>query len=415
MPGTQSSIRSSATFPIERVRAAAAATASCWLVPFCMGVASMLIFNPPSQLSTGGLFAWLLLTNLCLRTTTSIFMVPHYALGAELSQDYDERTSISAYRAASALTGTLLAAVASFVVFFGGRLPGQPDPKFDAAGYSTMGLAFGAATMTAGLVATFGTRSFRGPVQQAANVAIGAASRFGAEILSSLREPALRWLVVSASLFFLASVVNASLALHYLTYYAGVPDSGSIARFQFAFYLGALLGVPLWLRAARVADKHLLYCGATMVTASLIAAAYWLVGEGRLFGAGNLTALQCGNALAGLFASALWVLAPSMLADVAGENAIRTGKRRDGVVFGIYSLGQQIAATVAILVSGILIDRFAGLIPGQVEQSSVTVHRVAVLYSLLPSALLVAAALLILRYDITRRRVDLSRSRVEVA
>jgi GPH family glycoside/pentoside/hexuronide:cation symporter len=381
----------------------------------CMGVSFMLIFNPPSQLPTAGLFAWLLVTNLCLRTTTSIFMVPYYALGAELSQDYDERTSISAYRAAAALAGTLLAAVASFGVIFASGVAGQADPKFDPAGYAAMGVAFGVATMIAGLVATFGTRSARGAVQPVADAALAGASRFGAELRSSLAEPALRALVVSASLFFLASVINASLALHYLTYYAGVPDSGSIVRFQLAFYLGALVGVPVWLRAARVVDKHHLYCGATLATATLVAAAYWLVGEGRPFGVGNLTALQWGNALAGLCASALWVLVPAMLADVAGENAFRTGKRRDGVVFGIYSLGQQTAATVAILASGVLIDRFAGLVPGQAAQSGATIQRVAVVYSLLPAALLVIAAALILRYDITRRRVARSQSRMGVA
>jgi Na+/melibiose symporter-like transporter len=70
-----------------------------------------------------------------------------------------------------------------------------------------------------------------------------------------------------------------------------------------------------------------------------------------------------------------------------------------------------VAATLAILVSGVLIDRFAGLVPGQAEQSAATVQRVAILYSLLPAALLVVAGLLILRYDITRHRVARNRSR----
>ena len=51
------------------------------------------------------------------------------------------------------------------------------------------------------------------------------------------------------------------------------------------------------------------------------------------------------------------------------------------------------------------LDWFAGLVPGQAEQSAVTVQRIGVLYAGLPAVLVLAAAVLIWRYPLTRPRV----------
>ena len=377
----------------------------------CTGASFVAVFSPPAGLSSVALFSWLLLASLFLRTTQSIFMVPYYALGAELTQDYEERTSVSAYRAASALVGTLVAAGVAYAVFSRGDAAAQEAARFDAGEYGTMAVVLGSVMTIAGLVATAGTWRYRksgtrdGAVSTPRQAPSSANISFRTELISSLRDESFRALVLSASLFFLASVVNASLALHYLTYYAGIPGNGAFSLFQLAFGAGALLGVQIWVRVARHVEKRRLYFFATLATASLMVAAYVFVGEGRALGTGNLLALQCGNALAGMFASALWVLAPSMLADVAGLDSVKSGRRREGMFFGLYSQGQQMAAGVAILIAGTLVDVFAGLVPGQVYQSPMTIERIGLLYAGLPAALLVVAALVILKYNITARSV----------
>ncbi|MPZ19308.1 MAG: hypothetical protein GEV06_15545 [Luteitalea sp.] len=372
-----------------------------------MGTSFFAIFSPPATLSGATLFGWLLVTSLCLRTSNSLFMVPYYALGAELSQDYHERTTISAFRAGCALFGTLLAAGASFGLFFPGGQPGQSDrgSQFDPSGYVAMGVAFGLFMTAAALVTTAGTWSKRSQSQTDDRRGDREPFRFFAAFITSMNDRAFRILVTSAGLFFLATVINASLAVHYLTYYAAVPSSGSFSMFFVAFYIGALLGVPSWTRMSKRVDKHRVYCVAMLVTGIIMAAAYWLVGEGRLLGTGNVVALSLGNALAGYFASALWVIVPSMIADVTEQDELTTGRRREGTFFGIYSFTQQAAAGVAILATGVLVDAFAALVPGQVAQSPATINRLALLFSQLPASLLIAASLMILPYGLTRQRV----------
>ena len=61
---------------------------------------------------------------------------------------------------------------------------------------------------------------------------------------------------------------------------------------------------------------------------------------------------------------------------------------------------------MALLASGVLIDVFAGLEAGQAAQSPLTVQRIGLLYSVLPAFLLLVSALLMLRYTLTRTRLE---------
>lgn len=380
-----------------------------------MGVSFFLIFNPPAGLAGAALFAWLLGSNILLRTTNSLFMVPYHALGAELSEDYYERTSITGVRAAFALGGTLIAAGLSFAVFFPETTPGV-DPKFNSAGYGRMALVFGAAIMATGLIATLATLRARlhAPAGAEFPAASGAArltaarrsqAGFWQNLLVALRNRTFLVLTLASALFFLGSVVNATLAIHYLTYYARITDSKALSLFQLSFYVGALIGVAFWLRNLRRFAKHHLFIANTLLLAVLMGMAYFLVGEGRLLGVGDVRPLILVNTIGGFFASALWIVPASMVADVADVDELHTGRRREGAFFGIHSFFMQEGASLAVLAAGFLIDVFARLAPGQIEQSALTVDRIGMLFGLLPAAIYCVAAALMARYTLTPARL----------
>jgi glycoside/pentoside/hexuronide:cation symporter, GPH family len=369
------------------------------------GVSFTAVFNPPSGLGTGWLFAWLMISSLCLRSSSSLFMVPYYALGSELALDYHERTSISAYRAAAVLLGTMLATVAAFHVFLPTGTGGLDDAKYKPASYASMGAAFGAAITAVGLIATLGTLRERSRLPLAsAEPSNPRALR--AVLTGALRDRSFAVLFTATCLATMASALSAALSLYFLTYHARIAANEHFTWFFGAFYGGSLLGVSIWLPVSRHMQKHHLYAGATVVTAVIISMGYWLVGEGRPFGTGNLTFLMVANGLAGMFGVATSVMAPSMLADISAQDEARTGERRDGIFFGMYSFGQQLSGGLAVLIGGLLVDRFAGLVPGQAEQSAMTVERLAMISNLLPAAILSVAGLIALRYSLTRRDIE---------
>jgi GPH family glycoside/pentoside/hexuronide:cation symporter len=224
-------------------------------------------------------------------------------------------------------------------------------------------------------------------------------------IAQCLRNRSFLLLFASFSLFFLGVVINASLSLYFLTYYAKITASAAVSGCQLSFYVGALLGVVCWLLVSRVVEKRRLYLIAALGTAALMWGALLLLGEGRPFGTGRVLPLLIGHGLAGFFGSMLWFVPGSMIADVADEDELTTGERREGSFFGIFFLGQQVGAAISVLVAGVLLEWFAGLVPGRAEQSAATAYRIAVLYAALPATLVMAAAALILRYALTHPRV----------
>lgn len=364
----------------------------------CAAAGFVAVFNPPAGLSSTGLFVWFMLSSLVVRSGNSLFMVPYSALGAELAGDYHERTTLSGYRAGSVLAGTLLATIAAFTVLFPSHGATGMDPKFARSGYETMGLSFGVAILVTGFVATFGTLHERSrlaslPAWRGPNGGLWNAIR------GAMGRRSFRVLVVSTSFSVMAATVNAALMLHFLTYFARVHSSEPVGLSFGAFYVGALAGVCVWVRAAQRMEKHRLYAGTTMLSALVMAAGYWLIGEGRPFGTGNISAVVALTAAGGFVSICGTVLAPSMLADITARDEQATGYRRDGTFFGVHSLGHQLSSGLAVIVAGGLLDRFAQLVPGQTEQAAATIERLAMIACLVPALLFVAASLSILRYD----------------
>jgi GPH family glycoside/pentoside/hexuronide:cation symporter len=160
-----------------------------------------------------------------------------------------------------------------------------------------------------------------------------------------------------------------------------------------------------WLRVAPRLEKQRLYSFGTLATGLVMVAASFLIGEGHVLGTNNVPALLAGHALVGFFSSTLWFIPAALLADVVDEDELATGERREGSFFGLFSLGQQLATGVAIILTGVLVDRFAGLVPGQAVQSAETVRRLGLLYGVLPGALLLVAGAGVLRYKLGRRQI----------
>lgn len=365
------------------------------------GAAFIAVFNPPTGLSQGALFAWLMVTSLCVRSSNSLFIVPYYALGSELAGDSQEQTSLSGYRAGVVLAGTLMATAAAFTVYLPQSGADGVDARFIAGNYRSMGLAFGAAIAATGLVAFFGTlhERFRLPTSHEP-----LHTGLRGNVRGALAHRAFRVLLASSALSATAATINAALVLHFLTYHARVPADQPLGWSFGGFYLGALAGVAVWTKAAERFEKHHLYAATTFGTALFISAGYWMIGPGRPLGVGNMPAVVALGGLVGFFTIAGSVFSPAMIADITALDEQTTGRRRDGTFFGINSFSLQLSAGVAVLIAGALVDRFAGLVAGQAEQSVATAERLALIASLLPATLHIVSGLTILRYDLAAGR-----------
>jgi GPH family glycoside/pentoside/hexuronide:cation symporter len=263
-----------------------------------------------------------------------------------------------------------------------------------------MALTLGALMCAAGLVATVGTWAFRRPAPLMQTTRRAAWSQV-------VGNRSFARLAAASSAYYVAVVFSAVLSLYFLSYYAALDSGRAIAICQAAIYGGAIAGVWLWTRAATLRDKHQLYLASCVLLAGALAAAYWIAAPGHVPDEVRLAAIAAAHAAIGATASGPAVFAPSMLADVAAEDEMRSGERRDGVFFGMFSAVQQIATGIAAAAAGPLVDRYAGLIPGAAEQGATTVARLGVLACFLPAALLLVSAALIATYTLSRQQVSL--------
>jgi len=369
-----------------------------------VGPCFFLVFSPPRSLGHAGLFVWLLVWSVALRASSAAYRIPYLSLGAELSRDYDDRTKTMAIRTMFGLMGTLGAAALSFLVFFPATGDGS-EPKLHYAGYPQMGLAFGALMTISGVIGTLGTWNHR--TSGGDNVSNG--PHFFAGFRISMQNRAFRSIWFSTTVFFLAVVLNFSMAIHYFTWYAQISRSEILSLIQTCFYSGALGGVVLWMALAKRTEKRTLYIMAATASAVLLVMATVLIGSGKPFGTGQAWPLIVGHVIGGIFASAVWVVPASMIADVADTDELATGLRREGIYFGIMNFGEKIAAGGALLFAGGLLGVFRRLSHnptfGTKGHPPAAIPYVGLLYGAVPALLLVIALAFILPYALNRRAV----------
>src|SRR5471030_1778601 len=103
-------------------------------------VAFGLLFSVPQALHGGALFAYALVTLLAARIGLSVFIVPYMGLGAELSDDYAERST------------TLATTILAFRVFLNG-----PHGQYDRAAFAPLAWTCVGIAVLGGLISTMGT------------------------------------------------------------------------------------------------------------------------------------------------------------------------------------------------------------------------------------------------------------------
>lgn len=123
-----------------------------------LGLSLFLLFSPPKGLVEFELFLWLCFFSALVRVALTFFLVPGMSLGAELSEDYDERTSITSYRVMfSSMVGPILLMFGLLVVF----TPTEENANglFNEAAYSRFALLCGILAALAILISTRGTQA----------------------------------------------------------------------------------------------------------------------------------------------------------------------------------------------------------------------------------------------------------------
>lgn len=342
-----------------------------------LGLSFVMLFSPIESVqgTQWPLFGWLLMSVISVRTFLTVFIIPHAAMGAELTDDYHERTSIVSFRTNMAWIFGVLLPVLALALLFGSD--GDVDGRFVIANYEIYGWASLLVVLLSGGICIWGTRQF---IPRLIDVASRGAPSTGFigmlhDCADTLKNINFRRLLV------LDIAVGATLgiqgALHMITMtYFWELSSSEIAFLALASLLATIIVFPTMGRLALRWEKHHLL---KYAVAGLAINTMWLV-PGRLLGLlpENGTTVLFGllflhTLVATIFAIIRSISNHSIMADIADEHELETGRRQEGVFFAAAAFATKFIMGFGYMVTGPLLDLVgleAGVAPGAAPASA---------------------------------------------
>ena len=316
------------------------------------------LFHPP-QADQMGLAVWLTLNLLIVYLGFSAASISYFAMGADLSGDYHQRTRVTATRSAFGLLGVLLAAAAPALL--------GSDEASELALFSVL-------FVPVLIVAAFVT--LRHTPRPMIAAVPSATLR---TIMLPLRDAKFRWLMGVFVLSGIAGAIPGTLILFFVEDIIERPDLAGV--FLALYFVFGALGMPIWIGASRRLGKRNAWLGGMFLAVLAFVWAYFLrAGDAVPF------AIVC--ALSGIAYGAELAIPPSMLADTVDAQAQRERQRPDGVYFGLWQMIEKFNLAAA---AGIALPLLAwsGYEPGAVQHQA---GSLAVAYALLPCAIKLGAA-----------------------
>ncbi|WP_304362131.1 MFS transporter [Collimonas fungivorans] len=385
-------------------------------------ISFVLTFSLPADLSQTQLFLLLVALSTALRISLSVFNLPYIALGAELSDDYVERSKIAVWRWGTGVLGALVALAVGFTVFFKGA-----DGLAQRAAYQPYAMTLTVAIIVLALISMRAVFATRNRQHAAPANKPGWIRSLVAEVIEVLSNRSFRLLFISALLFFTAQGVTSTLGLHANTYFWRL-SSAQVQMVTLAFVLGLLLGAPIAGSIVALMEKRTALfaslCGLILAQGSPVTLRLlgWLPLEGQALAMTLAITTAIGGGLMTIAAVAFM----SMMADAADEHELLFGARREGLYFAGWSFAGKAATGGGALISGLVLQTIAfpanlaskGVVAAALPAS--TTNWLGFFYGPGAAVLSLAGVLVVLWYPINRRMhaaimAELARRRTEPA
>ncbi len=298
----------------------------------------------------------ILLTNIILiKTFFTVYFTPYSALGAELSSDYNERTSIQSVKTIFFLVGLLFSSAIVLLLFFK-PTDLYPVGQLNPASYSKMGICTSIMMIVFGLICFFSTLKYKShpiidPNNQLAKFNLKATFL---DFIMAFKHVNYRIIVIGYLLTNISSALIGTLGLHIYTY-TFLMNSNEIALISGTLLFVCVITQPVWLYIAKKIDKKpAVILGLSI---SLMSCAFFILFVVfKEFVRENYQVLMVFAAFIGFGTAGLFSIPLSMVADTTDEDELENGHRREGLYFGSLTFGYKLSQSIAILLLGIVLD-----------------------------------------------------------
>lgn len=378
-----------------------------------LGIFTYLLFLPPDGLSEMQLFTWLLVFTILLRLALTFFVVPHMSFGAEMSTDYEERTSITSYRIMFSAIITTVTIIIGFLVFFSEASGGLNN----AEGYPQFALFCAVVMVLVIWICVWGTRSIIPSLPTASDTQQHASL---GEIFQGMKV-AVKMRSFSSLVSFIMVVyagigIGVVLTTYFVTYYFELTTT-QFAVLPISTAVGGLISVfaAKWFNTKFDKKKG------AIISTILFSLFFNLPFNLRLLGLfpdnGEPNLLLFYTILLTFAYTFFWVtlsLANSMMADVVDEYELHSGDRQEGLFFAAMSFAFKCSTGLGWLFAGILLSMInfpEKAVVGEIPADAL--YGLGVIGGPVLTVIYMGATLLLLSYPINKARYQEIRDRLD--
>lgn len=319
----------------------------------------------------------------------SVCVVAQTSWGALLSPSYNERSRIYGWWQFFNLLGLLL--ILTLPIATEHFVPGR------AAGIRAMGLWLLVLTPVSTALSVMLVNE-PAPPENARH------ARF-ADVLELLKGGALRRLLACDFLISLSFGMTGALFVFFFTKAKGF-NTGFTNYGLLAYFIGGIIGGPLWTLLSNRVNKHWALIWACLAATVGLVLLY-------LTPNGNEHMAFVAIVLGGLPYAAPNQISRAMLADVADEDRLQHGADRTGLLYALVAATAKIGPALAVGVTFIGLDQLVGFDPNSDANSPMAILGLKAFFILLPAMLFALATLCLIGYPLTRRRHDEIRDALE--
>jgi GPH family glycoside/pentoside/hexuronide:cation symporter len=354
--------------------------------PYILGVAvpfaicSWLMFTVPS-LRGFALIVYYLIVSLLMYLAITVLDVPYTALAPEMTNDYDERTSLVSYRVVWSQIGSIAASTPLLIV------KRFSDPK---VGWSVTGALFGIICIFPILLTWRFTRGWERYPADSEPLNFK-------EVARALAGNRSFRCIVGIFLFSTAAVyASGSIAMYFLRYRMHFTEE-KISVFFLFFFICTALWVPIVTFASNRLGKRGAFMLLMTVWALVCGFGNFLVQPGQAVFMYALCVL--GAVGAGTTFQLCWAMIP----DAVEVDEFKTGRRREGLFYGVAIFILKIGSAFALLIVGQVLETI-GYAAGVADQAPGVILGLRIMFGPMLAGMIAVSIIIAYFLPMTRER-----------
>ena len=350
--------------------------------PIPLALSFWLLLSLPEGMSNIVAFFAIIGTFVLFDTFNTLIVTAYYAMTAELTTDYDERTSVSTYRMIFNIVGYIFGAgiATTLALTIQNMQGGSPREA-----WAMVGLAFGILAAITVLIPGLFVRNKPAVDDTPTKMPPLKA------IMSTLKNrPFTKYLTISMIMSTAFTLVTTMLP-YYLIYQLDMAATQSLVMVLMLGTLAVFL-VPAAKVAGRIGKAKTYALGLTIACTALIVS-FFLPNH-------QSTVIYIIAFVAGAGFSSQWVCPHSMMPDVIEYDELATGERREGIYYGMNAMAGKVTGALGSAICGWGL-KLTGYVDGA-QQTGTALLGIRSMFAILPAFFLLICVPMLMRYPITR-------------